>query len=455
MRVDTIVIGAGQAGVPLAERLARRGQRVLLAERARTGGTCVNYGCTPTKTLVASARAAHAGRTASRLGVDVEGVHVDFRAVMARKEAIVGQWRAGLERGLAAAGERLTLARGHARFTGDRELEVGGDRHHADVVVIDVGVRPALPAVEGIEGVPWLDNRRVMELPGLPSHLVILGGGYIGCEFAQMFRRFGAQVTVVDRNSHLLAREDEDVSMEVEAALRAEGIDLVLGADPARVEGGTGIALTLKDGRRVAGSHLLVAAGRRPNTDDLGCAAGGIALDARGYVRVDDAFRTTATGVYAVGDVTGGPQFTHSSWDDHRLLFEVLMGRPARPRSGRIVPYTVFVDPPVAGVGLTEREAKARGVAYELAKMPFGEVARAIEIDEKAGIMKLLIDPASERILGACIVGAEAGELIHVFAVLMQAGATARSLVDVQCVHPTFGEGLQSLAMKLPRYALS
>jgi pyruvate/2-oxoglutarate dehydrogenase complex dihydrolipoamide dehydrogenase (E3) component len=385
----------------------------------------------------------------------VEGVRVDFRAVMARKEAIVGQWRAGLERGLAAAGERLTLARGHARFTGDRELEVGGDRHHADVVVIDVGVRPALPAVEGIEGVPWLDNRRVMELPGLPSHLVILGGGYIGCEFAQMFRRFGAQVTVVDRNSHLLAREDEDVSMEVEAALRAEGIDLVLGADPARVEGGTGIALTLKDGRRVAGSHLLVAAGRRPNTDDLGCAAGGIALDARGYVRVDDAFRTTATGVYAVGDVTGGPQFTHSSWDDHRLLFEVLMGRPARPRSGRIVPYTVFVDPPVAGVGLTEREAKARGVAYELAKMPFGEVARAIEIDEKAGIMKLLIDPASERILGACIVGAEAGELIHVFAVLMQAGATARSLVDVQCVHPTFGEGLQSLAMKLPRYALS
>jgi pyruvate/2-oxoglutarate dehydrogenase complex dihydrolipoamide dehydrogenase (E3) component len=456
MRVDTIVIGAGQAGVPLAERLARAGQRVLLAERSRAGGTCVNYGCTPTKTLVASARAAHVARTAGRLGVEVERVRVDFRAVMARKEAIVAQWRAGVERRLAGAGERLTFAHGHARFTGDHELEVAGERHQADAVVIDVGVRPALPRLQGIDGVPWLDNRRVMELAELPSHLVVLGGGYIGCEFAQMFRRFGARVTVVDHNPHLLAREDEDVSAEVEAAFRAEGIELVLGGDPARVEGGPGaVALTLADDRRISGTHLLVAAGRRPNTDDLGCEAGGIALDARGFIRVDDAFRTTAPGVYAVGDVTGGPQFTHTSWDDHRLVFEVLMGRSARPRSGRIVPYTVFVDPPVAGVGLTEREAKARGVAYELAAMPFGQVARAIEIDETAGRMKLLVDPASERILGACIVGVEAGELIHVFAALMQAGAPARHLVDLECVHPTFAEGLQSLVMKLPRYALS
>jgi pyruvate/2-oxoglutarate dehydrogenase complex dihydrolipoamide dehydrogenase (E3) component len=416
----------------------------------------VNYGCTPTKTLVASARAAHVARTASRLGVEVEGVRVDFRAVMARKEAIVSQWRAGLERRLAGAGERLTFAHGHARFTGAREVEVSGERHQADAVVIDVGGRPALPRIQGIEAVPWLDNRRVMELAELPAHLVVLGGGYIGCEFAQMFRRFGAQVTVVDHNPHLLAREDEDISAEVEAAFRAEGLELVLGADPARVEGGPGaVALTLADGRRIAGTHLLVAAGRRPNTDDLGCEAGGIALDARGFIRVDDAFRTTAPGAYAVGDVTGGPQFTHTSWDDHRLVFEVLMGRPARPRSGRIIPYTVFVDPPVAGVGLTEREAKARGVAYELAELPFGHVARAIEIDETRGKMKLLLDPASERILGACIVGGEAGELIHVFAALMQAGAPARHLVEVECVHPTFAEGLQSLVMKLPRYALS
>ncbi|MFL5272899.1 MAG: mercuric reductase [Anaeromyxobacteraceae bacterium] len=456
MRFDTIIIGAGQAGVPLAERLVRAGQRVLLAERARAGGTCINYGCTPTKTLVASARAAHEARTARRLGVEVGGVRVDFRAAMARKDAIVGQWRAGVERRLSAAGERLTFARGHARFTGDRVLDVGGERHEAGAVVVDVGARPALPAVEGLEGTPWLDNRRVMELCELPSHLVVLGGGYVGCEFAQLFRRFGAEVTVVNQGPHLLAREDEDISAEVEAAFRAEGIALALGVAPIRAEGGAGaVALTLADGRRVAGSHLLVATGRRPNTADLGCDAGGLALDAHGYIRVDDAFRTSAPGVYAVGDVTGGPQFTHTSWDDHRLVFEVLMGRPARPRSGRVIPYTVFVDPPVAGVGLTEREARARGVAYELATLPFGNIARAIEIDETAGKLKLLIDPATERILGASIVGSEAGELIHVFAVLMQAGASARHLVDVECVHPTFAEGLQTLVMKLPRYALS
>jgi pyruvate/2-oxoglutarate dehydrogenase complex dihydrolipoamide dehydrogenase (E3) component len=456
MRFDTIVIGAGQAGVPLAERLVRAGQRVLLAERSRAGGTCVNYGCTPTKTLVASARAAHAARTAGRLGVEVAGVRVDFAAVMARKEAIVAQWQAGVEKRLAAAGERLTVARAHARFVGDRALEVGGERHEAGAVVVDVGARPALPDVAGLAGVPWLDNRRVMELRALPSHLVVLGGGYIGCEFAQMFRRFGAEVTVVNHGPHLLPREDEDISAEVEAAFRAEGITLALGVNPTRAEGGDGaVALTLADGRRLTGSHLLVATGRQPNTGDLGCEAGGLALDARGYIRVDDAFRTSAPGVYAVGDVTGGPQFTHTSWDDHRLVFEVMMGRPARPRSGRVVPYTVFVDPPVAGVGLTEREARARGVAHALATMPFGNIARAIEIDETAGKLKLLVDPSTERILGACIVGAEAGELIHVFAALMQAGAPARHLADVECVHPTFAEGLQSLVMKLPRYALS
>src|SRR5690242_16695182 len=220
MDLDTIVIGAGQAGVPLAARLAAHGQRVLLAERARAGGTCVNYGCTPTKTMVASARAAHVARTAGRLGVAVESVRVDFAAVVARKDAVVAQWRAGVERRLSGAGERLTVARGHARFVGPREIEVNGERHRARAVVVDVGVRPALPPVPGLDRLPWLDNRRVMELTRLPEHLVVLGGGYIGCEFAQMFRRFGAAVTVVDHNPHLLAREDEDVSAEVEQAFR-------------------------------------------------------------------------------------------------------------------------------------------------------------------------------------------------------------------------------------------
>jgi pyruvate/2-oxoglutarate dehydrogenase complex dihydrolipoamide dehydrogenase (E3) component len=455
MHFDVIVLGAGQAGVPLSERLARAGRRVLLAERAHPGGTCVNTGCTPTKTLYASARAAHVARTAARLGVTTGTVRVDFAAVMARKDAVVAQWRAGVERRLGGGGERLTVARAQARFVAERTVEVDGQRHTADSVAINVGVRAAAPALEGLDRLPWLDNGRILALTALPEHLLVLGGGYIGCEFAQMFRRFGAAVTVVEPGPHLLGREDPDISTDLEAVFRREGIDLRCGARAVRAEGGPGrVRLVLADGGAIEGSHLLVAVGRRPNTDDLGCDAAGVARDARGFIPVDDAYHTSAAGVYAVGDVTGGPQFTHTSWDDHRLVFDVLMGRPSRPRSGRVIPYSVFTDPQVAGVGLTERQAKARGIAYEVASMPFGQIARAIEMDETAGRLKVLIDPATERILGATIVGVEAGELVHVFAVLMQAGAPARALVDVEIAHPTLSEGLQGVVMTLDRYAL-
>ncbi len=456
MHADAIIIGAGQAGVPLAGRMAASGRKVLLVERSRVGGTCVNYGCTPTKTLVASARAAHVARSARRLGVHAEAVRVDFPAVIARKDAIVRQWREGLDRRLAAAGDRLQVLSGHARFVSEREVEVSGERYRAEVIVVNVGVRPVAPALEGTGSVPWLDNRRIMELTELPAHLVVLGGGYIGCEFAQMFRRFGSEVTVVQRGPHLLDREDPDVSQELEKVFLAEGIGLHLGARVARAfaRPGGAVGIALEDGREIAGSHLLAAVGRRPNTDDLGCEAGGIRLDAKGFVAVDDQYRTSAPGVYAVGDVTGGPQFTHTSWDDHRILLDVLAGRPARGRAGRVIPYSVFTDPQVAGVGLNEREARARGVRHEVARMPFGHVARAIETDETAGVMKVLVDPDDERILGASLVGTEAGELIHVFAALMQAGATARAIVDAEFAHPTFAEGLQSMVMKLPRYAL-
>jgi pyruvate/2-oxoglutarate dehydrogenase complex dihydrolipoamide dehydrogenase (E3) component len=455
MDADAIVIGAGQAAVPLAVRLAKSGRRTLLIERSRLGGTCVNYGCTPTKTMVASARAAHVARTSERLGVDCGSPRVDFKAILARKNAVVRRWREGIQARLDSAGDRLQVVNGHARFTGERQIEAGGERHRAEIFVIDVGVRPATPEVEGLAALPWLDNRRVMELDALPEHLVVIGGGYVGCEFAQMFRRFGAAVTVVQRGPHLLDREDPDVSEALEGAFRAESIDVILGAGVRRASpAGSGVAITLQDGRRIDGSHVLVAVGRRPNTDDLGCDRAGITLDARGFIKVDDRYRTSAEGIYAVGDVTGGPQFTHTAWDDHRILFEVLEGRPARSRSGRVIPYVVFTDPQVAGVGLNEREARARGVRFEVARMPFGQVARAIEIDETAGILKLLVDPQTERIVGANIVGAEAGELIHIFAALMQAGASARAVVDVEMAHPTFAEGVQSVAMQLPRYAL-
>jgi pyruvate/2-oxoglutarate dehydrogenase complex dihydrolipoamide dehydrogenase (E3) component len=456
MELDVIVIGTGQAGVPLAARLAAAGRRVLIAEAAALGGTCVNNGCTPTKTMVASARAAHVARGALRLGVHTGPVTVDLGAVVDRKDAIVRRWRDGVRKRLEGAGERLRLVESRARFVGPREVEVGGERHRAEVVIINVGCHPKVPPIPGLEGVSWLDNSSVMALRTLPQHLVVLGGGYIGCEFAQMFRRFGAEVTVVEGAARLLGQEDVETSAALEEVFRNEGLHLELGAHAKEVQGAAGgIRVRLDNGRDVAGSHLLVAVGRRPNTRDLGCESAGIALDERGFIPVDDGYRTSAEGVYAVGDVTPGPQFTHASWDDHRLLFERLMGRGTRGRGDRLVPITAFTDPPLARVGLTEQEAKAQGLAYEVARMPFGHIARAIELDETAGTMKILIDPRSERILGASVVGLEAGELIHVFVVLMQAGATARALVDAECVHPTFAEGLQSLVMKLPRYALS
>jgi pyruvate/2-oxoglutarate dehydrogenase complex dihydrolipoamide dehydrogenase (E3) component len=456
MDLDVIVIGSGQAGVPLATRLARGGKKVLLAERADLGGTCTNTGCTPTKTLVASARAAHVARTAARLGVQVEAVQVDFPAVIARKDAIVRTWQEGVARRIADAAPNLRLVRGHARLVGERTVEVAGERHRAAVVILNLGARPVEPPIRGLRDVPWLDNRRVMELHALPSHLVVVGGGYIGCEFAQLYRRFGAAVTIVEPGPHLLGQGDPETSDAIEGVFRQEGISLLLRARVEEVSGAAGrISVRLAGGAAIDGSHLLVATGRRPNTDDLGSDAAGVELDGRGFVRVDDHYATTAKGIYAVGDCTGGPQFTHSAWDDHRLLFDVLAGRPGRGRKDRLIPHTAYTDPQCAGVGLTEREAKAKGVAYEVATMPFDQVARAIETGEKAGVLKILLDPATERILGASIVGAEAGELIHVFAALMQAGAKARAIVDMEAVHPSFAEGVQSVVMTLPRYALS
>ena len=455
MHVDVIVIGTGQAGVPLAARLAEAGRRVVIAERKALGGTCVNYGCTPTKTMVASAHAAHVARTAGRLGVKAGTVTVDMAAVVRRKDRIVRQWRDGVRKRLGKAAPRLTLVRGHARFFGPRRLEIAGERYEAGIVVVDVGARTAVPPVPGLDGVPWLDNTRAMRLRRLPAHLLVLGGGYIGCEFAQMFRRFGARVTVVDRAEHLLATEEPEASAALEEVFRDEGIRLLLKATVASVSGGArAVTLGLDRGRPVSGSHLLVAVGRRPNTGDLGAEAAGIRLDANGYIEVDERYQTSAEGVYAVGDCTPGPQFTHAAWDDHRILFDLLQGRGTRTRNDRLIPITAFTDPQVARIGLTERDARARGHTPATATMAFGEIARAVETDQTAGTMKILLDPQTEKVLGASIVGAEAGELIHIFAPVMAAGVSARAIVDGEYVHPTFAEGVQSLVRSLPRYAM-
>jgi pyruvate/2-oxoglutarate dehydrogenase complex dihydrolipoamide dehydrogenase (E3) component len=455
---DVIIVGTGQAGVPLATRLAAAGKRVLILERGLAGGTCVNVGCTPTKTLVASARAAHVARTAGRLGVHAGAVTIDFAAVMARKDAMVTRWRAGIERRLGAGGETLRLVRGHARFVGPRTLEVNGERYTAPHVVINVGARAALPELPGLADVGPLVSSTALALTELPARLLILGAGYIACELGQVFRRLGAEVTLVGRSARLLPREDEVVSAALADVFRAEGIGLELGREVAGVaRSGDEIEVRLAGAGAAAlrGSHLLVATGRTPNTADLGCAAGHVALDAQGHVLVDERYETSEPGVFAVGDCVPGPQFTHVSWDDHRVLFEILSGRAARKRTERLVPYTVFTDPQVAGVGLSEEEARRRGLEIEVAVMPFGNIARAIETDETAGVIKIVLDARSERVLGAFIVGADAGELIHVLSVLMGAGASARAIVDGEFAHPTFAEGLQTALMKLPRYALS
>jgi len=455
MNVDVVIVGSGQAGVPLAVRLAEAGRRVVIAERQALGGTCVNYGCTPTKTMVASAHAAHVARTAGRFGVKAGRVTVDMAAVVDRKDRIVRQSRDGVRKRLQRAAPRLTLVRGHARFIGPRSLDVAGERYEADVVILNVGARPARPPLPGLDGVPWLDNARIMQLRRVPAHLVVLGGGYIGCEFAQMFRRFGAKVTVVDRGARLLSTEEPEASAALERVFRGEGIRLVMKARARSVSGGAHAVTVRLDGRKkVTGSHLLVAVGRRPNTDDLGADAAGVRLDAKGYVEVDERYRTSADGVYAVGDCTPGPQFTHASWDDHRILFDLLQGRGTRTRKDRLVPITAFTDPQAARIGLTEREARARGLAPETATMDFGKIARAVETDQTAGTMKILLDPKTERVLGASIVGAEAGELIHIFGPVMVAGVSARAIVDGEYVHPTFAEGVQSLVMSLKRYAV-
>ena len=453
---DLIIIGSGQAGVPLATRMAAAGKRVLVVERGHAGGTCVNIGCTPTKTLVASARAAHVARTAGRLGVRVADVQVDFPAVMARKDGMVRRWREGVEKHLGGAGEQLELVRGHARFVAPHRIQVGDRYFEAEQVVINVGARPAVPAIAGLGDVPYLTSTSLLALKQLPPHLVIVGAGYIACEMGQMFRRFGAEVTLVAPSPRILAREESALSEALGGVFRAEGIRLQLGQAVVSASVSAGdVGLSLKDGTTVSGSHLLLATGRTPNTDDLGCDAAGLGLDAQGCLVVDELYQTSQSGVYAVGDCTPGPQFTHVAWDDHRVLFDVLMARPARPRTQRLVPYTVFTDPQVAGVGLTAEAARKQGFEVETASMPFGSVARAIETDETAGVIEIVLDAKTERILGAFIVGVDAGELIHVFSTLMASGASARTIVDAEFVHPTFAEGLQSAVMRLPRYALS
>lgn len=457
---DAIVIGAGQAGGPLAGAFARAGRRVALIERAHVGGTCINEGCSPTKTMVASARVAYLARRASDYGVQTGPVRVDLARVRERKREVVNSFRAGSERALERAG--VTVIYGAAKFTRSNAISVSttsADRTlGAPLIFINVGQRPARPALRGLEAIRALDSTSIMELSSVPRHLVVLGGGYVGLEFAQMFRRFGAAVTVITKADRLLRREDDDVSAAMRDMLVDDGIDVVLrthAEDVIADAAGPRLTLSGPEGtpRRIQGSHLLLAVGRVPNTDDLGLDAAGVETDDRGYIRVNDRLETSVPGVYALGDVTGGPAFTHWSYDDFRILRANLLDSGNRTTQDRILPYTVYTDPQLGRIGLTERDARERGHAVRIAMLPMSHVARAIETDEQRGFLKAVVDAKSQRILGAAVLGTEGGEIATMFQIAMLGDLPYTVLRDGIFAHPTYAESLNNVFMAMERSA--
>lgn len=450
---DAVVVGTGQAGKPLALALAEAGYRTAVLERQYVGGSCINYGCTPTKTLIASARAAHVARRGPDYGVETGEVSVDQEVVRERKRTVVEQFRGSGRKGLEKA-ENVSLIFGHGRLAGPNTVEVeltdGGTRTlTADKIFLNTGTRPRRPDLPGLHDVDPLDNRTIMELGETPRHLLILGGGYIGLEFGQMFRRFGSDVTIVQRGSRLVSSEDEDVSDALAEILREDGVEVLLDASATRAErDGDEVVLHVEaeEGERsLRGSHLLVATGRTVNTDDLGLEAAGVATDDRGYVQVNDRLETNVPGIWALGDMTGGPAFTHVSYDDFRVVKDrVLDGGDATTR-GRLVPFTLFTDPQLGRVGLTEREARERGKSFRVAKLPMSHVARAIETDETRGFMKALVEDDTDQILGCAMLGIEGGEVASVVQVAMMGKLPYTALRDGVFAHPTLAESLNNL----------
>ena len=454
VRYDAIVIGSGQAGTPLARALAGAGRRTALIESTHVGGTCVNEGCTPTKTMVASARVAYLARRGADYGVRTGDVSVDMVKVRERKRAIVDKFRGGSERSLAKL-ERLELVRGEARFTGPHDLDVadgsGGSRSvSSDLVFLNVGARPSKPPLPGLDAVPHLDSTSIMELEAAPEHLLVLGGGYIGIEFGQMFRRFGSRVSIVQRGMHLLAREDADVAEAVEGILREDGIEVLLNTEARGVERGADGAIRLRvreSGieRTLSGSHLLVAAGRAPNTDRLNLKAAGIAHDHRGFIRVNDRLETNVPGVYCLGDAKDGPAFTHISYDDFRVVQTNVLGGGGASIANRIVPYCVFMDPELGRVGLTEAEARRQGHLVRVFTTPMRGAARALEMGETRGLMKAVVDERSQQILGCAILGVTGGEVMTVVQAAIMGRLPYTALRDAAIAHPTMAESLNNL----------
>ena len=451
---DVIIIGSGQAGNPLAVKLAVSGKKVALIEKEHIGGSCVNVGCSPTKTMEASGRVAHLANRAADYGVTFQGpVTVDMETVRRRKRDIVTSFSSGDEAKLVRKGVEIVW--GEAKFVSGEEIEValngGGTRClKADLIFIDTGTRSVVPEIDGLPQCSVLNNWSIMELDQVPEHLMIIGGGYVGMEFARMFRRFGSEVTIIHRGVHVLSQEDEDLAQAIQEILKRDGIRIVLQADTHSAsqdpDGKIHLRLTCTEGEEtISGSHLLLAAGRIPNTDMLNLQAAGVETDTRGYIVTDNYLRTSAPKIYALGDVKGGPAFTHISYDDYRIVKSNLLEDGDATIEDRVLPYVVFIDPQLGRIGLSEREATKQAVPYAMVKMPMAHVARALEVDETDGFMKALVDKESGRILGFACLGMEGGELMAVVQVAMAGGLTWRDLKNMIFAHPTLAESLNNL----------
>ncbi|HXE11422.1 MAG TPA: mercuric reductase [Bryobacteraceae bacterium] len=446
IKFDAIVIGSGQGGNPLTYKMADSGLRVALIEEKHLGGTCINTGCTPTKTMVASAQVAHYVKDANRWGIRASDFAADLPAIVKRKNDVVLRFRSGQEE-QAAKRENVTLYRGHARFTGPQTIEVNGESLESDRAFIDTGSRPLIPQIDGIASVQYLTNESILDLEQLPEHLMVLGGGYIGLEFGQMFSRFGSRVTIVHQGSEILPREDQDVASELRKALEAEGIGFLLEAKTKRVStNGRQITLEFSGSHEpLTGTHLLIATGRKPNTDTLDLDKAGVQVDERGYIKVNGRLETSAPGIWAIGDVKGGPAFTHISYNDFQVIYSNVFEGKELTVDNRIVPYCVFTDPPLGGVGMTEKEARAKGYKLKIGTIPCTNVARAIERDETAGLLKIVVNASNDRILGASTLSADGGELVQILHTLMLADKPYTLLKGAIYIHPTMAEGFFGL----------
>lgn len=452
-RFDAIVIGSGQAGTPLSMALANAGLRTAIIEREHVGGTCINEGCTPTKTMVASGRVAYLARRGPDYGVHCEEVTVDMERVRQRKRQIVASFRDGSQ-GRMQKTPNLDLVFGDVRFTGPKSILVaikgGGDQEfQAEQFFINAGARPTVPKIDGLGEIDFLDSTSIMELDHVPEHLLVLGGGYVGLEFGQMFRRFGSNVTIVQSGDQLLNHEDTDVAKEVASILTQDGIHVLLNTNTTRVSkrnGQINLEVRTQDGARtLTGTHLLVATGRVPNSDRLNLSAAGIQSDSHGFITVDDRLQTSAPGIYALGDIKGGPAFTHISYDDFRIIRTNVLEKGHASITGRLVPYTVFIDPQLGRIGLTESEARAQDKSIRVAKMPMSGVARAQELDETRGFMKVLVDAGTDQILGAAILGIEGGEIMAMLELAMMGKLPYTTLREAIFAHPTLAESLNNL----------